>query len=240
MLDGFHDWLFAIRRTEAWSARRSWRENFGEAGRQLFFAIEDGYLDPDGQMIADGVPTGQFRFVEIDEVRGAFGDREWVRLEPPCPWVGEVEGFLSCEWWSDLGRQSFDAERFLAAGKGYVVRLRDGATFDAIARNTYRLGEANEKHGFGDGDDLPELGDAYDAYVWGEISDALEALGLHAERITYGTGHNRIRFDELRATDRRLTLAQTFRVFDAHRGDPLELWAYNNRRAELAALLEDR
>jgi hypothetical protein len=40
----------------------------------------------------------------------------------------------------------------------YVVRLHDGATFDALTRNSYRLGDANEKHGFGDGDDLPELG----------------------------------------------------------------------------------
>ena len=235
----WYEWLFAIRRTGAGDARRRWHERFRDAGTRLFFAIEAGYLDRAGQMIADEIPTGAYRFVEIDEVRAAFGDRDWLRLEAPCSFVGPVEGFLSCEWWADHERRLFDAERFLAAGKGYAVRVRDGAWFDAITRNTYRLGDANEKHGFGDGDDLPELGPAYDAYVWGVIEDALAALGLRAERITYGTGHNRIRFDELAATG-RLSLQEAWRVFAAHRDDPLEIWAYNNRRDELAALLDDR
>lgn len=231
-------WLLAIRRTEAWDAAPSWREAFLAAGARLFDAIEPTFFDPDGQMYAHGRPVGRYRFFGVDEAEAAFGGRGWFRLAPPCEWVGRVEGFLGWEWWTERDQRLFDIGRFLAASNGYVVRLRDDLCFDAIASHTYRLADAHAKHGFGDGGDLPELGAAYDAYVWRTIEHALAELGLVAKRITYGTGHNRIRFDELVPAG-RASLREAWARFDAHRDDPLQLWAYNQRRDELERLVDD-
>jgi hypothetical protein len=118
-----------------------------------------------------------------------------------------------------------------------VVRLRDDRSFHALARNEYRLSDAHAKHGFGDGDDLPELGPAYEAYVWDAIASALQKHGLRAQKITYGTSHNRIRFDDL--IPGSLSMAHAWSRFSIHRDDPLVIWAYNNRRDELKTLIED-
>jgi hypothetical protein len=236
--DDWYGWLLAISRTVAWDHRVSWTQSFRDAGARQFVAIEPTLFDPDGQMYAQRRPTGRWRFVDVAEAQAAFGDRDWFRLEAPCAWVGAVEGFLNCEWWTELDDRMFDIERFLGASKGYVARLRDDRSFDAIAQNCYRLADAHAKHGFGDGDDLPDLGPGYDAYVWDEVAKALAELGLRAEKITYGTSHNRIRFDDL-VPDRHIPLRDAWGVFAAHRDDPLVLWACNNRRDELKAIMED-
>jgi hypothetical protein len=239
MTDGWYGWALAIRRVGTRRSGAQWHSAFRESCSQLAYPIDPMYFDPDGQMYDHGIPVGRYRFVELDEARAAFGRRAWFRLDAPCPWVDRVAGFLDVHWWCDAEARRFDAERLLGAAHGFVVRLRDDAVFDLIARNTYRLGEANEKHGFGDGDDFLDAGPAYEAYVWGTITAALREHGLRAERITYGTSHNRMRFDELAVLHGSPDPAPAWARFAAHRDRPLEIWAHARCRDELARVLED-
>lgn len=236
----WYGWLLAIRRTNRWDGAMAWQDAFRAAGKRLFFAISDELLDPDGYMyMGPRSPHGRHQFVDTAEVAAVFGAAPWFDLAAPCPWVGEVAGFLSWEWWTDdTETRRFDVERLLGASKGYAVRLRDGMCWDVMAENTYQLIEASQKHGFGDGDDLPELGDGYEHYVWSQIAAALGKLGLRAERIRYGTSHNRIRFDQLIPAPGQ-THAQCWETLRRHERDPLVLWAYNNDRERLAELIRD-
>lgn len=238
MSTDLYPWLLAIRRTPRWEGTSDWQQAFRDAGRRLFFEIDPTMFDADGQLYAGGRPIGRYRFVETDEIRATCAERAWLQLEAPCEWIGGVEGFLTWEWWTAPADRRFDLERFLGASKGYVVRLRDDLAFDVIACNSYQLADAHAKHGFGDGDDLPELGPAYEAYVWDTIARALAKVGLRARKINYGTSHNRIRFDTL-IPARGESLAEAWARFERHRESPLRLWAYTHDRSTLDMLVED-
>lgn len=148
-------------------------------------------------------------------------------------------GFLNWEWWTpDVEERIYDVDRFIGTCKGYIVRLEDDQGWDGVAKNTYPLAEANEKHGFGSGADLPDFGPAYDAYVWETITRSLASVGLVAKKTSYGTSHNRIRFDDF-LLGKRESHSKCWGLFGQHREDLLQFWAYNTQHEALRVLNYD-
>jgi len=233
----WYGWLIAVRELPSWKNPRDWIESLRERGRNLFFPLNE-LLDPDGQLYDGKKPRGRYEFVEFSQAQEMFSSRPWFSSESPCPWVGQTRGFINLEWWTPPADREFDAERILGASMGFIVRLRDDRSWDLSTKNQYALRDASLKSGFSDGDDLFDLGEEYDEYVWGEIARALAKIDLAAEKITYGTSHNRLRFDVL-SSPRGLSAEECRRRFEEYAEEPLEIWAYNNRHEDFRALLED-
>jgi hypothetical protein len=226
--------LLAIREMPNWVDKTDWVQSFIAAGEARFDKLEAEKFDPDGQLYAGREIHGRYQFVDVHAVQEAFPHSSWLTLEPPCPWVGPVRGFLNWEWWTpSIEARRYDAERFIGTSRGYIVRLRDGKVWEGVRQNEHPLAAAQQKHGFDDGVGLLDQNNAYQNYVWQTIVEKLAELGLNAKQITYGTSHNRFRFDELVSNT-----PEAWRRFEAHKADVLKIWSQNNDIKSLISLIE--
>jgi hypothetical protein len=143
------------------------------------------------------------------------------------PFVGDVRGFVTWEWWtSDMDLRRFFAENLLAAGLGYIARADGAGAFEWMVEEEFPLSHASQKHGFHDGDFFLRDDPVHSAYVRDTIVAAVEALGLTPKMFNAGTSHNPHRIDDFAPTN-GMSRARSWARFQAHAAQMLRLWGVN-------------
>lgn len=184
-------------------------------------------LDSSGELNdIRGRRIGRYQLFEVAEAEARWGGAPWFTIDPPCPFVGPVSGFVSWEPWMNAEMERDFAKDMLWATRGYLARTDRADRFEAIVEEDFPLANAEQKHGFHDGDFFFEEDGAYPQYVRDKIVATVEALGLRPELFNGGTGHNPHRIDQFvpRANQ---TYATCWETFNAHADDLIRLWGYN-------------
>lgn len=238
--------------------RKAWRTTFfnrlrGELSARIFdepgAAHDEWPAQPrsEGVLFAsDGVCAGTYRFIDLAEARSSFGEEAWFDLDTRWPFVGPVQGFVQLRFDHDLSNEDerdfvvFIADRMLFASHGFLVSLARGVRIDAVVEEEFTLENATWKHGFKDGSAALE-GNAgpHAEYIRGALLARLRELGLTARFITFSTGHNPFRFEEV--FDSRGSSEEGWRIFERHKDDLVRLWVFNEAAgdSDFAALFAD-
>jgi len=184
-------------------------------------------LDPTGELRDfHDRPVGRYQFFEMSEAEARWGGAPWFSIDPPCRFVGPVSGFFNWEWWADAeGAEDF-ARDVLWETRGYLARADRPDRFEGFVEETFRLRDADSKHGFHDGDFFLRDDPVYEAYARQEIVTAVEALGLRPDLFNGGTSHNPHRINQF-VPRKNQTFATCWDTFRAHEDDPITLWGYN-------------
>lgn len=216
--------LIAVRAEAGVYRSTTWRKRFTEdVSRQL----SPTWLGVDGALIEfDGSKAGTYDFVECADARRSFGSAPWFDLATKCPFLGAVVGFVHVDLFDrDDDLPEWLLSQLLYASRGFLVRLDDGRRFEATVEEDFTLENVVWKHGFHDGECFYERADHAD-YVREVILSRLQALGLPAQLITFGTGHNPHRVEDFLPGPHG-SPSEAWRVFEQHKQDLLRLWVFN-------------
>ena len=224
-------YLIAVRERPGRSVPAGWRARVRE--RLRLHSMTHDVLGADEALLdIGGEPMGSYRFVEREELQAMLPGAAWWRHHLACPWLGEVAGFLSWQWWH--GAPSFQDRRYftsalMRACNGFFARTDTGEVFEPIIEADHALAQVHQKHGFGDGAFF--LWDAsvapdYHLDVRARITRELARHDRRGAFITYGTSHNPVRIDSFeprRGESAHACLAR----FHLHSHWTVRLWGYD-------------
>ncbi|MGI5864154.1 MAG: hypothetical protein ACOX6T_19160 [Myxococcales bacterium] len=179
---------------------KDWRGSFRSAlgGRGLRLG-EDGQIWR--ELHGGPLSVGSYRLLDPDEASAAFPGAPWLKMEPCCPFVGRLAGFLT--WtpfvvWepprAGVAGLSEIVVAILKEARGLIARVADDRIAHPIREASFDLSDLTNRWGFGDGELFlaREEGD-YSSYACKTVEAALKAEGLSGHVQWVGTSHNNLR-----------------------------------------------
>jgi hypothetical protein len=158
-------------------------------------ALRGVLLGTDETLSQDGLITGFFRFLELEETEAVLRAMN-VRVSAlECPWTGPVRGAIG---WIDATNAEDLLRNFLPflarKGRGPLIRTDDKAYYEPVRRVTFSLKNLLGKFGFEDGEAFLNREPDYLEYARREAEAALERAGLEASvGLMEATAHNPLR-----------------------------------------------